>query len=178
VKFKQRVKKIVRTLVLLLAYPVLGFHGEAGSAKSTGSRLFRMMVDPNTSPARAMPRDIRDLSIAANNSAVLIFDNLSYLSQWFSDALCRLSTGGGFTTRQLYTDGDEVLFDGQRPIILNGVEELASRTDLVDRSIILELSVIERYTQEREFWKRFEEAHPRLLGCPARRGRRRTWKTS
>jgi hypothetical protein len=124
-----------------------------------------MMVDPNTSPARAMPRDIRDLSIAANNSAVLIFDNLSYLSQWFSDALCRLSTGGGFTTRQLYTDGDEVLFDGQRPIILNGVEELASRTDLVDRSIILELSVIERYTQEREFWKRFEEAHPRLLGA-------------
>jgi hypothetical protein len=159
------VTALLQALLSRGPYPVLGFHGEAGSAKSTGSRVFRMMVDPNTSPARAMPRDIRDLSIAANNSAVLIFDNLSYLSSWFSDALCRLSTGGGFTTRQLYTDGNEVLFDGQRPIILNGVEELASRTDLVDRSIILELSVIERYTQEREFWKRFEQAHPRLLGA-------------
>jgi hypothetical protein len=146
-------------------YPVLGLHGEAGSAKTTGSRVFRMMVDPNTSPARAMPRDIRDLAIAANNSWVLIFDNLSYLPPWFSDCLCRMSTGGGFTTRQLYTDADEILFDGQRPIILNGAEELASRTDLVDRSIVLVMKIIETYTQEREFWTQFEEAQPRLLGA-------------
>ena len=81
------------------------------------------------------------------------------------DGLCSLSTGGGFAARQLYTDSDEALFEGQRPIVLNGIEELASRTDLVDRSIVLELPLIEQYEPERAFWKRFEEAHSRLLGA-------------
>jgi len=35
-----------------------------------------------------------------------------------SDALCRLSTGGGFRTRRLHTDDDEVLFDARRPMVM------------------------------------------------------------
>jgi hypothetical protein len=34
-------------------------------------------------------------------------------------ALSRLSTGGGFETRQLYTDSDEALFNASRPIIFS-----------------------------------------------------------
>ena len=37
--------------------------------------------------------------IAANNGWVVALDNISYLPPWLSDALCRLSTGGGFATR-------------------------------------------------------------------------------
>jgi len=33
---------------------------------------------------------------------------------WLSDTLCRLTTGGGFATRRLYTDQDETLFDAAR----------------------------------------------------------------
>lgn len=146
-------------------YPVLGLHGEAGSAKTTTSRIIRAMLDPNSAPARAMPRDHHDLVITASHGWVLVFDNLSYLPGWFSDDLCRLSTGGGSATRQLYTDEDEIIFDGQRPVILNGVEELPTRTDLLDRSILLDLPVIENYRQEREFWREFEAARPRLLGA-------------
>lgn len=146
-------------------YPVLGLHGEAGSAKTTSSRVIKAILDPNSSPARAMPRDPHDLMITASNNWVLVFDNLSYLPVWFSDSSCRLSTGGGHATRQLYTDADEIIFEGQRPVILNGVEELASRTDLLDRSILLDLPVIENYREEREFWRQFEAARPRLLGA-------------
>lgn len=156
---------LLRAMLPRGPYPALGLHGEAGSAKTTGSRIFRSLIDPNTSPARAMPKNPHDLMIMANNSWVMMFDNLSYLPAWFSDYLCRLSTGGGFATRQLYTDADEILFDGQRPIILNGVEELASRTDLIDRSILVDLPAIESYKAEREFWKEFTAAHPRLLGA-------------
>jgi hypothetical protein len=156
---------LLEYLLFLTAYPVLGLHGEAGSGKTTHSRILRALIDPNASPARAMPKDARDLMILATNSWLLVFDNLSFLPTWFSDCLCRLSTGGGFATRQLYTDVGEVVFDGRRPVILNGVEELASRTDLLDRSIILDLPVIERYRSEREFWNQFEAAQPRLLGA-------------
>ena len=61
---------------------------------------------------------------------------------WLSDALCRLATGGGFGTRQLYSDDEESLFEARRPVLLNGIEEVAVRGDLLDRSLIVTLSPI------------------------------------
>ena len=87
-------------------YPVLGLGGQHGSAKSTGAAMLRSLIDPNTAMLRAEPREPRDLMIAATNSWVVALDNLSDLRPWLSDALCRLATGGGFSTRELYTDND------------------------------------------------------------------------
>ena len=120
-------------------YPLLVLSGEQGSAKSTFSAILRALLDPNTAPLRALPREDRDLFIAANNGHVLAFDNVSGLPNWISDTLCRLATGGGFAVRQLYTDHDEVLFDAARPVILNGIEDLVSRPDLADRAVFLTL---------------------------------------
>jgi len=91
-------------------YPILVLHGEQGSAKSTTSRVLRALVDPSTAPLRSEPRELRDLMIAASNVWVINLDNLSRIHTWLSDALCRLSTGGGFGTRELFTDRDETLF--------------------------------------------------------------------
>jgi hypothetical protein len=92
-------------------YPILVLHGEQGSAKSTTCRVLRALLDPNTAPLRGEPRELRDVMIAASNGWVISLDNLSHLPIWLSDALCRLATGGGFSTRELYTDSEEVLFD-------------------------------------------------------------------
>ena len=72
-------------------YPVLVLAGEQGTAKSTLARLLRTLVDPNTLPLRALPREDRDLFIAATNGHVLAFDNVSSLRPWISDTLCRLA---------------------------------------------------------------------------------------
>jgi hypothetical protein len=80
-------------------YPVLVLSGEQGSAKSTFSAILRALLDPNTAPLRALPREDRDLFIAASNGHVLAFDNVSGLPAWISDTLCRLATGGGFAVR-------------------------------------------------------------------------------
>jgi hypothetical protein len=79
-------------------------------------------VDPNAAPARALPREDRELFIAANNGHVLAFDNLSSLPSGLSDTLCRLASGGGFAVRKLYTDQDEVLFDAARPVDADGAD--------------------------------------------------------
>src|SRR5262249_19472572 len=107
----------------------------------------------------------RDLVIAANNSHVLAFDNLSALPHALSDAFCRLATGASFGLRQLYTDADEVLFQAARPILLNSIEDVISRPDLADRAILLTLSPIgdRRRRSERQIWRDFELARPRLL---------------
>jgi hypothetical protein len=113
-----------------------------------------------------LPREDRDLFIAANNGHVLAFDNVSGLPGWISDTLCRLATGGGFAVRQLYTDQDEVLFDAARPMILNGIEEIVSRPDRADRAIFLTLDPIPEGKRrlERELWAAFEHERPQILG--------------
>jgi len=148
-------------------YPLLIFHGEQGSAKTTSARLLRALVDPNLAPVRSEPREPRDLMISANNGWICAFDNLSNLPPWLSDALCRLSTGGGFGTRALYTDDEEMIFEAKRPAILTGIEELAVRGDLLDRALIVDLPRIpeEHYQSEEQFWMKFENEKPRLLGA-------------
>ena len=147
-------------------YPVIVLSGEQGSAKSTFSAILRALLDPNTAPLRALPREDRDLFIAASNGHVLAFDNVSSLPAWISDTLCRLATGGGFAVRQLYSDQDEVLFDAARPVILNGIEDIVTRPDLADRAVFLTLEPIpeERRRPEQELWAAFEVERPRILG--------------
>jgi hypothetical protein len=123
-------------------YPVIVLSGEQGSAKSTFSAILRALLDPNTAPLRALPRENRDLFIAASNGHLLAFDNVSGLPALLSDTLCRLATGGGFAVRQLYSDQDEVLFDAARPVILNGIEDIVTRPDLADRAMFLTLEPI------------------------------------
>jgi len=148
-------------------YPVLDLTGEHGSAKSTFARVLRKLIDPNSAPLRALPREDRDLFIAANNGHLLVFDNVSKMPDWVSDTLCRLATGGGFAARQLYSDQDEALFDAMRPIVLNGIEDIIGRPDLADRAIFLALKNIsdEKRRPEKKFWEDFDAAHPCILGA-------------
>jgi hypothetical protein len=148
-------------------YPVLVLSGEQGSAKSTFSAMLRALVDPNTAPLRALSRQDHDLFIAANNGHVLTFDNISGLPAGISDTLCRLSTGGGFAVRQLYTDQDEILFDASRPVILNGIEDIIERPDLADRGLFLHLEAIseEHRRPEAELRQMFNQRRPRILGA-------------
>jgi hypothetical protein len=131
------------------------------------SAMLKDLLDPNTAPLRALPREDRDLFIAANNSHVLAFDNISGLSPGISDMLCRLSTGGGFAVRQLYTDQDEMLFDAERPVILNGIEEIITKPDLADRTLFLTLKPIpeENRQSKQDLWAAFETARPIILGA-------------
>jgi 5S rRNA maturation endonuclease (ribonuclease M5) len=148
-------------------YPVFGFHGEQGSGKSTAARLVRSLIDPHSVPLRSEPKEPRDLMIAANNAWLIALDNLSYLPAWLSDAFCRLATGGGFGTRELYTNDEEQLFDSMRPVILTGIEAVATRPDLLDRSILLELPSIseeDRKTEE-ELYAAVEPVRPGILGA-------------
>jgi hypothetical protein len=147
-------------------YPLLVLHGEQGSAKSTISRLLRSIFDPSTVPLRTSPRSERDLAITANNNWILVFDNISFIKDWLSDAICRLSTGGGFSTRELWTNDEECLFSSTRPVILNGIDEMVTRHDLADRCIFLNFPPIPDRSRitERGLIGRFDKCLDRILG--------------
>jgi ABC-type dipeptide/oligopeptide/nickel transport system ATPase subunit len=67
--------------------------GQQGSSKSTLARIVRLLTDPNSSPIRSVQKDERDLIISAFNSWLLMYDNLSSVPPWLSDALCRRGRG-------------------------------------------------------------------------------------
>jgi hypothetical protein len=148
-------------------YPVLTVLGSQGSAKSTAQKILRNIVDPSSVPLRSAPRDEHNLYIDAASGWVIALDNMGSLPAWLSDALCRLATGGGFSTRRLYTDQDQILFSALRPTAVNGIGDVISRPDLLDRALIINLPPIPREQRklERVLEAEVEQIKPQVLGA-------------
>lgn len=165
--FRLAVAWIVACLKRDGPFPVMVVNGEQGAAKSTFCRVLRRLIDPNTADLRSPPKDERDALLAARNGWVLGYDNLSYIDGEQSDWFCRIATGGGFATRALYTNNEEVLIDVCRPVLLNGIPALASRPDLADRAVALTLPAMtaEARRPQGAFWAAFDAAESRILGA-------------
>lgn len=146
-------------------YPLLMLSGEQGSGKSTAARILKRLADPSAVPLRAPPKEIRDLLVAARNGHLLCEDNLSWLPPEMSDAFCRLSTGGAISERKYFTNSEEELLDVQRPVIMNGIEELASRPDLAQRAIHVELNAPDVQLTEHALWESFERDAPHIFAA-------------
>jgi hypothetical protein len=84
-----------------------------------------------------------------------------------SDAFCRLATGGGFRTRTLYTNEDEMMFSSVRPLIMNGISDFVTRQDLADRSILINMPSIPEHRRlpEKALYERWREARPLIFGA-------------
>jgi energy-coupling factor transporter ATP-binding protein EcfA2 len=149
------------------AKPILIVQGEQGSGKSTMCEALKFLLDPTKPLLRSLPTSERDLAISAAANWVLAFDNVSFLSRDLSDAFCRLSTGAGLTARTHYSNDEETVFEHRRPIILNGLDAIATRQDLLSRSIVVRLPEIPAAQRlpEDVFWSRFEAARPAILGA-------------
>jgi len=148
-------------------YPVLLLQGEQGTGKSTTTRNIRSLVDPVTVPIKAPPKDEHDLAVVAHNNAIVALDNLSGVTKLMSDTLCRIATGGGIGSRKLYTNLEEEAVDIIRPVILNGIDDIATRGDLLERSLIVELPTINEKNRsyELDMDSNFESAKPKLFGA-------------
>jgi hypothetical protein len=147
-------------------HPILALCASSGSAKTTTARVCQRLIDPNTADVNGKPKNGQDLAVAANHRWVLTFDNLSAISRELSDDLCRLATGGTFSTRRLYTNSDESVLRTDRPCIITSITHVAQEPDLVERCITLDCPAIQptHRRDEELFWKEFHTAHPKILG--------------
>jgi len=148
-------------------YPVLIVVGQHGSAKTWTTGLVVRFVDPRKPDRRSMPRAEEDLIVAAKSAHLLSFDNVSRLALEMSDAISRLSTGGGAGKRRLYTDDDEVLFSGRRPVVLNGITDFATQPDLLDRVVMLSLEPLDDADRrdEQGLLAALGRADPKIFGA-------------
>jgi hypothetical protein len=144
---------------------VMELVGEQGCAKSTTQKLLRMLIDPNAANLRAAPKKVEDVWIGAINSHLVSYENISYLSSDYQDALCVMATGGAHTTRTLYTNKEEVIIELCKPIILNGISVNVTAQDLLDRSLHIELPPVQTRLQSREVDENFANAHAKIVGA-------------
>jgi hypothetical protein len=146
--------------------PIFAFFGEAGAGKTTAARATVELLDPSPVPLRAAPGDVTDWVVAASGSWVVGVDNLSRIEPWFSDALCRASSGEGLIRRRLHTDDEISIIALKRFVVLTSIDVGAMRGDFADRLIRVELERLtpgERRSGE-EVARLLEEQRADLLG--------------
>ena len=156
----------IASLVPDIAHPIVGFHGPKGSAKSTSQRLLGLLIDPSATETLTLPRDVAQLVQLLSHHYCPVFDNVDGLPSWISDALCRAVTGEGMSKRRLYTDDDDVIYSYRRVILMNGINIVAQRPDLLDRSILIGLERVADGSRrgEHELLEGFRVARPSILG--------------
>jgi hypothetical protein len=149
-------------------YSILVVNGEQGIGKSTFSVLTGELLDPcKEAKTKSLPKDLRDLAVLASNRHLLAFDNISWLSEEMSDALCRLATGSGMVLRSLYSNAEEQIFGGASPLLLNGIPEIGDRSDFLGRTVKITLRAIPegQRLDEKSLFASFFARRPFLLGA-------------
>ena len=138
--------------------------GEQGTGKSNNSRMIKSLVDPSKATLISSPKDLEQAQMIADKHWLSTFDNISKISAWFSDFLCRAVTGEGDMKRSLYTNDEEFIRAYRRCFVLNGIGSLAWRPDLLDRFIIFEMPMLRETRSEEEIEKSWDMALPGILG--------------
>jgi hypothetical protein len=147
-------------------YFCMTIEGEQGSGKSVLSSIVKKAIDPNAMEKAHLPHTPRDLLIQAKEQYLLVYDNVSGMDGDMSDALSSLVTGGGLSTRRLYTNDELQTFNFSRPVIINGIAEFVTRPDLLQRAIPLNLPSIEsKRRSEAAIYTEFKTLLPAALGC-------------
>ena len=149
-----------------IPHAILVIIGPHGSGKSSLTSGIKTIADPNVLARQSLKNDDRDIAIASLHSWIVPFDNVnSVMAQYISDALCRLATGEGFRTRQLYTDSDEVILSLKRVIIVNAINEPNYAPDFLDRALTLSLrAIISSRKTELEIEEAITTLAPKIRG--------------
>lgn len=150
-----------------IPHPIFHPWGDQGAGKTSMFTFFKLLLDPSKLDVIITPRNQEELTQILEHHYLCLFDNLSSFPDWLSDLLSQACTGGGFSKRKLYTDDEDIIYQIQRCIGLNGINLLVSRADLMDRTILLHMERIEssERKEKKVLVREFEAERPYLLGC-------------
>ncbi|MDG6025988.1 MAG: hypothetical protein E3K40_04575 [Candidatus Brocadia sp.] len=158
---------LISCFVPNIPHPIFHPWGDQGAGKTSMFEFFKELVDPSKLGVFITPRNPEELIQALDHHYLCLFDNISSFPDWLSDLFSQACTGGGFSKRMLYTDDDDIIYQIQRCIGLNGINLLVSRADMMDRAILLHMDRIEpsMRKEKKVIMQEFEAEKPYLLGC-------------
>lgn len=140
---------------------------DAGSGKSTVTKMARAVIDPSKLQATIMPDKKDDLFSSLSNSYFVAFDNTEELSKEISDILCAAITGAIMAKRKLYTTNELGMYELHNTIILNGIDIIPTQSDFASRCLLLKLQAIDELSRktDEELMSNFKKELPEILGA-------------
>lgn len=147
--------------------PILLITGPQGTSKSTLTRFIQRIVHPLRINSLSLSSNVKDISIALSTRLLTCFDNAGTISAEVANTLCSSVTGGCHQTRELFTTVDERITEYVSIIVINGIEIISRRTDLMERCIMIELDPIkpENRKTEKQVEANFAAHLPMILGA-------------
>ena len=158
---------LVASLIPNIPHPIMLLGGQQGTGKTTAAKYLGGIIDPSSAQLRSQPRDAETWAISASASWLVAVDNISTITDWWSDSLCNAVTGDGWLRRKLYTDGDLAVLSFRRVILLTSIDAGALRGDLGDRVLLVDLEPIRDTTRrtEAEIDAHYRTTRPRAFGA-------------
>lgn len=146
--------------------PLLLLTGEQGTGKSTASEQIMSIVSPQGMNKCFMPTKTDDMVTLLANRYITVLDNANDLNKNSSDVLCQTITGGTYAKRELYSNGSLYSVPLQGIVVINGVENIVSKPDLLSRALVFNLKKLDggRVMTDEQLRERFEKKKPYLLG--------------
>lgn len=157
---------IITDIIPDIPHVVKVLYGQEGSTKSTTSKITRSVIDPSAAlTCRSYTQKKEFVQYLAHNYCCVL-DNLSAINTNLSDLLCSAVTGDGDTKRTLYTDDGDTIFVFKRSFIINGINNVVLRPDLLRRSVLFELHPPKPNMRatESDLWRNFEASRSFILG--------------
>jgi steroid delta-isomerase-like uncharacterized protein len=113
-----------------------------------------------------IPKDRNEFVQHMHHNYVVVYDNVRIAPKWFSDEICKAITGAGNSKRKLYTDDEDIAYNYKRCIQVNGINNVLTEPDALDRSVMLDFTRTsdEERREEAEVDAEFEAMKPGLLG--------------
>jgi hypothetical protein len=156
-KLLQKVKHVTDLWPNTTAKPIIILPSAQGTGKTTSFEFNKDLIDPNSALTMSFPKDDNQLKQALAHNYMAFFDNLSWISDEQSNTLCRAVTGAGDFKRALFEDDLDVIYAYRRIIGLNGITNVATRPDLLERGLIIMLGDISK--QQRDLLRRLRRKY-------------------
>jgi hypothetical protein len=157
---------IITAFVPRIPYPALLVSGSAGAGKSFFCKLLKRIIDPSATELQESPKKDEDFDLLLYKHFCLALDNISNIPVARADRLCSAITAAYIEKRMLHTDLDTIVLPCNPRVILNGINALTNRADLLDRSITIHLDRINPTNRriESELNEAFANDLPGILG--------------
>jgi hypothetical protein len=147
--------------------PIFLCFGGQGSAKTSSLESVRQLIDPSIlSQGLSISNSPNEMIQQLDHHHFTHYDNVSFLRGWQSDNICKAVTGAGLSKRRLYSNDEDIIFSFKHLIGLNGINLVARKGDIFERSILYPFPPIaekDRKT-EGEFWQAYYTDLPQILG--------------
>jgi hypothetical protein len=116
-------------------YPLLLIVGPKECRNSELASFLCDLLDPSSIRLRNLPKNETELAACASSSHILAYDDVRAMPRWLEMAFSRLSKGTSFSTCR--RDREHIQFQGAKPIILAGNDELLLHPELAARALIV-----------------------------------------